>query len=137
MVGGYEKQSDSNTITTSSSVSASAVSALDWDIAAPPLQNVRVDTQYFGILEEQKQQMKLLQEELAEFNCIQYRALPANASRGKNVFRSSKKVSMTPIDHINQQAVASYVQEAIFGQETRCFQRVGVSGGMIKEVCVR
>jgi hypothetical protein len=40
--------------------------------------------------------------------------LPANASRGKNVLRSSKKVSMTPTDHINQQAVASYVREAIW-----------------------
>jgi hypothetical protein len=40
--------------------------------------------------------------------------LPAIASRGKNVLRSSKKVSMTPIDHINQQAVASYVKEAIW-----------------------
>jgi hypothetical protein len=56
MVRGYEKQSDSNTTTTSSSASASAVSAPDWDIA-PPLQNVRVDTQYVGIIEEQKQQI--------------------------------------------------------------------------------
>jgi hypothetical protein len=32
----------------------------DWDIA-PPLQNVRVDTQYVGIIEEQKQQIKELQ----------------------------------------------------------------------------
>jgi hypothetical protein len=53
MVGGYEKHSDSNTTTTSSSATASAVSAPDWDIA-PPLQNVRVDTQYVGIIEEQK-----------------------------------------------------------------------------------
>jgi hypothetical protein len=73
------------------------------------LQNVRVDTQYVGIIEEQKQQIKQLQEELAEFNCIQYRTLPENASRGKNVLMSPKKVSMTPTDHINQQAVASYV----------------------------
>ena len=43
MVGGHEKQSDSNTTSTSSSALASVVSA-DWDIA-PPLQNVRVDTQ--------------------------------------------------------------------------------------------
>jgi hypothetical protein len=74
--------------------------------------NVRVDTKYVGIIEEQKLQIKQLQEELAEFNHIQYRTLPANASRGKNVLRSSKKVSMTPTDHIYQQAVASYVQEA-------------------------
>jgi hypothetical protein len=40
--------------------------------------------------------------------------LPANASRGKNVLRSSKKVSMSPTDHINQQAVASYIREAIW-----------------------
>ncbi len=98
-----------------SSASASAVSA-DWDIA-PPLQNVRVDTQYVGIIEEQKQRIKQLQEELAEFNRVQYRTLPANASRGKNVLRSSKKVSMTQIDHINQQAVASYVREAILARK--------------------
>jgi hypothetical protein len=80
----------------------------------PPLQNVRVDTQYVGIIEEQKEQIKQLQEKMAEFNPVQYRTLPANATRGKNVLRSSKKVSMTPTYHINQQAVASYVQEAIW-----------------------
>ncbi len=70
MVGGHEKPSESNTTSTSSpaSSSASAVSA-DW-LIAPPLQNVRVDTQYVGINEEQKQQISQLQEELAEFNCV-------------------------------------------------------------------
>ncbi len=66
------------------------------------------------IIEEQKQQIKGLQEELAEFNCVQYRTLPGNSSRGKNVLRTSKKMSMTATDHINQQAVASYVREAIW-----------------------
>jgi hypothetical protein len=112
MVGGHEKQSDSNTTATSSSASASAVYA-SWKIA-PPLQNVRVDAQYVGVIEEQKQQVKQLREELAEFNCDQYRTLPADASRGKNVVRSSKEMSMTPINRINQQAVASYVREAIW-----------------------
>ncbi len=83
MVGGHEKQSDSNTTASSSSVSASAVSA-DWEIA-PPLQYGRVDTQYVGVIEEQKQQIKQLQEELFEFNHVHYRTLPANASRGVNV----------------------------------------------------
>jgi hypothetical protein len=69
MVGGHEKLSDSNTTTTSSSASASAVSAPDWDIA-PPLQNFRVDTQYVGMIEEQKQQIKQLHDELTEFNRI-------------------------------------------------------------------
>ncbi len=112
MVGGHEKQVDSNTTSTSSSASASAASA-DWDIAQS-LQNVRVDTQYVGIIEEQKQQIKELQEELAEFNRVRYRTLPGNASRGKNVLRTSKKMSMTVTDHINQQAVASYVREVIW-----------------------
>ena len=112
MVGGREKQIDSNTTSTSSSASASTVSA-DWDIASP-LQNVRDDTQYVGINEEQKQQIRQLQEELAEFNPVQYRTLPGNASRWKNVLRTSKKVSTTPTDNINQQAVASYVREAIW-----------------------
>jgi hypothetical protein len=68
MMGGHKKQSDSNTTSISSSASASVVSA-DWDIA-PPLQNVRVDTQYVGIIEEQKKQIRQLQEELAKFNCV-------------------------------------------------------------------
>ncbi len=111
MVGGHEKQIDSNTSSTSSLASASVVSA-DCDIAQP-LQNVRSDTQYVGIIEEQKQQIKELQEELAEFNHFQYRTLPGYASRGKNVLRTSQKTSMTATDYINQQAVASYVREVI------------------------
>ncbi len=78
------------------------------------MQNVRVDTQYVGIIEEQNQQIKQLQKKLAKFNCVQYRTLLAKASRRKNVLRSSKKVSMTATDHINQQVVASYVREAIW-----------------------
>jgi hypothetical protein len=73
-----------------------------------------VDTQYVVIIEEKKQQIKELQEELAEFNCVRYRTLPGNASRGKNILRTSKKMSMTATDHINQQAVASYVRKAIW-----------------------
>jgi hypothetical protein len=72
MVGGHEKQSESNTTSTSSSASASALASAvfaDW-LIAPSFQNVRVDTQYFGIIEEQKQQIRQLQEELAEFNCV-------------------------------------------------------------------
>jgi hypothetical protein len=70
MVGGHEKQIESKTKSTSSSApaSSSAVSA-DW-LIAPPLQNVRVDTQYFGIIEEQQQQIRQLKEELIEFNCV-------------------------------------------------------------------
>jgi hypothetical protein len=109
MVRGHVKQIDSNTTSTFSSASASAVSA-DWNIA-PPLRNVRVDTQYVGMIEKQKQQIKQLQEELAEFNCVQYRTLPVNASRGKNLLRTSKKVTITATDHINQLTVASYVRE--------------------------
>ncbi len=78
------------------------------------MQNVRVDTQYVGIIEEQKQQIKELKEELAEINRVQYRTLPGNASRGKNVLRTLKKMGMTATDHINQQAVASFVREAIW-----------------------
>jgi hypothetical protein len=134
MVGGHEKQSDSDTTSSSSAASASAVSA-DWDIA-PPLRNVRVDTQYVGIIEEQKQQIKQLQEELAEFNCVLYKTLPANASRGKNVLRTSKKISMTATDHINQQAVASSVREPIW-LGNKMLPKSESKWRLIKEVCVR
>ena len=70
IVGGHDKQSESNTTSTSllASASALAVSA-DW-LVAPPLQNVRVDTQYVGMNEEQKQQIRQLHEELALVNCV-------------------------------------------------------------------
>ncbi len=54
------------------------------------------------------------QHQLCKFNCVWYITFSANASRGKNVLRSSKKVSMTPINKINQQAVATYVREVIW-----------------------
>jgi hypothetical protein len=40
--------------------------------------------------------------------------MPAYVCRRKNVLRTSKKVSMTATDHINQQAVVSYVKEVIW-----------------------
>jgi hypothetical protein len=61
-------------------------------------------------LRNKNNKSKELQEELAEFNRVQYRTLPGNASSGKNVLRTSKRMSMTATDHINQQAVASYVR---------------------------
>jgi len=70
MVGGHEKQSESNTTSTSSSASASASAVSETGSLHHLLQNVRVDTQYVGINEEQKQQIRQLQEELAEFNCV-------------------------------------------------------------------
>ncbi len=57
---------------------------------------------------------KLKSFRIAEFNCVQYRILPGNASRGKNVLRTSKNMSMTATDHITQQEVASYLREAIW-----------------------
>ncbi len=62
--------------------------------------------------------------------------MPGNASRGKNVLTTSKKMNMTATDHINQQAVASYVREAIW-PGNKMLPNVGVSGGMINEVYVR
>jgi hypothetical protein len=44
---------------------------------------------------------------------------------------------MTPIDNVNQHAFANtYVEEAVW-PGNKSIQGVGVSGGMIKEVCVR
>jgi hypothetical protein len=67
-----------------------------------------------GVIEAQQQKIKNLQEQLAEFNQAKYKMFPANASRGKNVIRTSKKVSMTVTDQINQQIVGSYLREAVW-----------------------
>jgi hypothetical protein len=60
--GRTRKKSEFNTTSTS-------LSAADW-LIAPSLQNVRVDTQYVGINEKQKQQIRQLQEELVLVNCV-------------------------------------------------------------------
>jgi hypothetical protein len=57
---------------------------------------------------------QFLTDQLSDFDCVQYRTLPVNSSRGKNVIRTAKKVSMTTTDQINQQTVASYLWEAVW-----------------------
>jgi hypothetical protein len=82
-------------------------------LAGAPLRSVHFDPSNSGEIEEQQKQNDHLQEQLAEFNRVRYRTLPANASRGKNLVWSSKRVSLTATDQINQQAVVSYLREAI------------------------
>jgi hypothetical protein len=53
--------------------------------AVAPLRNVQFDSSNAGVIEEQQQKIKHLKEQLAEFNRVRYRTLPANASGGKNV----------------------------------------------------
>ncbi len=45
---------------------------------------------------------------------FRYRMLPANASRGKNVVQTSKRVSLIATDQINHQAVVPYLRKAIW-----------------------
>ncbi len=59
--------------------------------AAAPLRNVQFDPSNAGVIEEQQQKIKHLQEQLAEFNRVRYITLPANASGGKNVVRTFKE----------------------------------------------
>jgi hypothetical protein len=57
------------------------------------------------------------------------------ASRVRNVLWSSKKVSMTPLDYINQQAVATYVREAVW-PGNKSFQRVSLCQMILKKVAL-
>ena len=82
----------SETSTHTTSTSGSSYSA------AAPLRNVQFDPSTAGVIEEQQQKIKHLQEQLAEFNRVRYRTLPANASRGKNVVPILKRVSLTATD---------------------------------------
>ncbi len=86
---------DSDTTTPSSASTGSLYTA------ERPLRNVNIDPSYASVIEEQDQQIKHLQQQLAEFNSVRYRTLSGNASRGKNVVRTTRKVSMTPTDQIN------------------------------------
>ncbi len=104
---------DSDTAANSSSASGRSESGLSgsWDVI-PPLQNVSVGASFNTLIEEKKSQF--LTDQFSDFNRVQYRTLPVNSSRGKNVIRTAKKVTMTTTDQINQQTVASYLWEAIW-----------------------
>jgi hypothetical protein len=105
---------DSDTAANSSSASGRSDSGLSgsWDII-PPLRNVSIGAS-FNTLIEQKKQIKFLTDHLSDFNPEQYRTLPVNSSRGKNVIQTAKKVSMTTMDQIIWQTNASYLQEAVW-----------------------
>ena len=59
--------------------------------AERPLRNVNINPSYASVIEEQDQQIKHLQQQLAEFNSVRYRTLSGNASRGKNVVRTTAR----------------------------------------------
>jgi hypothetical protein len=99
---------DSETTTHSSTSTGSLY------LAERPLRDVNIDPSYASVIEEQDQQIKHLQQQLAEFNSVRYRTLTGNASRGKNVVRTTRKISMSPTDQINQQVVASFLREVIW-----------------------
>ncbi len=132
--------SDSDTAGNSSSAFWRSESGLSGSCDnIPPLQNVSVGASFIKLIEEQKNQIQFLTDQLSDFNRVRYRTLPVNSSQGKNVIQTAKKVIMTTTDQINQQTIASYLRvfEKPFGQHTKYFQRVGVNGGMIKEFFVR
>ncbi len=106
---------DSDTAANSSSASGRLESGLSgsWDVI-PPLQNVSVGASFNTLIEEQEKQFQFLTDQLSDFNRVQYRTLPVNSSQGKNVIQTAKKVSMTTMDQINQQTVASYLREAVW-----------------------
>ncbi len=105
---------DSDTAGNSSSASGRSESRLSWSWdVIPPLQIVSVGTSFHTLIEEQKK-IQFLTDQLSDFNRVQYRTLPVNSSQGKNVIRTAKKVSMTTMDQINQQTVASYLWKAIW-----------------------
>ncbi len=119
---------DFETATHSTSLSGSSYSS------GAPLSNVTIDPSLAGVIEAQ--QIKNLQEQLAKFNQAKYKILPANATRGKNVIRMSKKVSMTATDQINQQTVGSYLREA-FWPSNKMLPKNGASGGRKEIVFVK
>jgi hypothetical protein len=88
---------DSDTAANSSSASGRSESGL----SGSPLQNVSVGASFSTLIEEQKKKIQFLTEQLSDFNRVRYRTLPVNSSRGKNVIRTAKKVSMTTMDQIN------------------------------------
>ncbi len=105
---------NSDTAANSSSASERSECGLSgsWDVI-PSLQNVSVGASFNTLIEEQKKQIHFLTDQLSDFNRVQYRTLPVNSSQAKNVIQTAKKVSMTTTDQINQQTVASYLQEAV------------------------
>ncbi len=106
---------DSDTAANSSSASGRSENKLSrsWDVI-PTLQNVSIGASFNTLIEEQKKKIQFLTDQLSDFNRVQYRTLPVNSSWEKNVIRTAKKVSMTTMDQINWQTIASYLWEAVW-----------------------
>ncbi len=122
---------DYKTATHSTSLSGSSYSS------GASLSNVNIDASLTRVIEAQQQKIKNLQQQLAKFNQAKYKMLPANASRGKNVIRMSKKVSMTATDQINQQTVGLYLREAVWPSNKMLPKKNGASGGRKEIVFVK
>jgi hypothetical protein len=128
---------DSDTATNSSSASGRSESGLSgsWDVI-PPLRNVSIGASFNTLIEQQQNQIEFLTDQLSDLNCEQYKSLPVNSSRGKNVIQTAKKVSMTATDQINQQTGASYLREADW-PKYKMLQKIWSKWRDDKKVCVR
>jgi hypothetical protein len=78
----------------------------------PPLPHLNVRT-YNMVYEEQQQKIRDLAGQLAEVNCKWYRVI-ISVGRGTNTVQTSKKLTMSTQDQVNQQAVSAYLKETVW-----------------------
>ena len=127
---------DSDTAANSSSASGRSESGSsgNWDVI-PPLQNVSVGASFNTLIDKQKKINSLLTNFLISIVCnvehCQWTLAGERMSyelQRRWVWPQWTRLISRPLHLIFRKP---------FGQHTKCFQRVGVNGGMIKEVCVR
>ncbi len=128
---------DSDTAANSSSASERSESGLSgsWEVI-PPLQNGSVGASFNTLIEEQKNKFNsLLTNFLISFVCdIEH--CRWTLARERMSYKLQRRWVWPQWTRLISRPL-HLIFEKPFGQHTRCFQRVGVNGGMIKEVCVR
>ncbi len=128
---------DSDTAANSSSASERSESRLSgsWDVI-PPLRNVSIGASFHTLIEEQKNIFNsLLTNFLISIVCNIEHCQWTLAGE-----RMSYKLQRRWVWPQRTTLVSRPLQlifKKLFGQHTKIFQRVGVNGGFIKEVCVR
>ncbi len=127
--------SDSDTAANSLSASGRSESGLSgsWDVIQP-LWNVSVGASFNTLIEEKKNQF--LTDQLSDFNVF-YIEYCQWTLAGKRMSYELQRRWVWPQWTRLISRPLHLIFGKPFGQHTKCFQRVRINWGMIKEVCVR
>ncbi len=128
---------DSDTAANSLSASWSSESGLSgsWDVI-PPLQNVSFGASFNTLIEQQKNKLNFLLTNFQISIVCNIKHCQWTLAGDRMLYELQRRWVWPQRTRLISRPLHHNFGK-LFGQHTKCFQRIGVNGGMIKEVCVR